>query len=647
MMAKKQPETSTLDQAAIAATVQTKLDLGKRYWKPLHDRQDYWLNMYLLLDLMQQSKPLGFRKFISNDPRVAIDKAVSVLTTNDAYWRIDTPAGQIQKAEREAIGKIERALVGIIDDVDEQFLLRGEIRLWKQVAWFALMRGWIWGKFHITRKAIEMGWPSPLLSEMYDPRQVYPVFDGFGLADFIAERQTSFADLRNYYPEIAASDDLKNLDDNATCVKVEYWSNDRPGRKGISGTMVSVSSDDATLPVQHVKSAWLIPPYEHGFTPEQLPVIGVPANGIPIRMKPPTIARVDQSIRMRASQLGLNAPTWNDPSGWVAESGRGLLSSVEENLPQYNELVATALQHFSLGSYPTWVFHTTTGELPKFKEGLNAKIPLRIGESAERLEPRPIDSDAWRLLEILKDERQRGTLADIIQSASGFSGTGILFQQVIAAARNGLEPYGSAMTDFGRMAGSHILAQLQATKDLPTMSLVVRSRRSYFRIEFDPKVDLEARKYKPVPVFKPALPEDLLIKAQIARILLDPRRPIMSLVTVLDQVFQLEDPEGEIWRMFEDIANLDPVFVLEHVAQALERAGQPEFAARIRQVEFQKAFVEAAQLKQLQGAQMATEAAQAGPGPETGAPSATGGGQPRPGQGQAGEGGSELGLLGE
>jgi hypothetical protein len=224
----------------------------------------------------------------------------------------------------------------------------------------------------------------------------------------------------------------------------------------------------------------------------------------------------------------------------------------------------------------------------------------------------------------------------------------VLPQRVIAAARNGLEPYSSAMTDFERMAGGHILAQLQTDSNWPVLSLVVRSKRSYFRVEFDPKTDLQERKYKPIPIFKPALPEDLLQKAEIARILLDPRRPIMSLITVLDQVFQLDDPEGEIGRMFEDIANLDPVFVLEHVAQALEKAGQPEFAARIRQVEFQKAFVEAAQFKAVQ-AQAAGPAPGAGPGPsaETGATSATGGGEGRPGQGQASEGGSNLGLLGQ
>ena len=640
-MAKK--AESTIDATAFASVVQQKLELGKRYWQPLHDRQDYWLNMYLLLDLLQQSKPIGFRRFITNDPRVAIDKAVSILTTNDAYWRIDTPAGQIKPDEREAIGKIERALAGIVDDVDEQFLLRGEMRLWKQVAWYALMRGWIWGKFHITTWATDNGWPSPLIAEMYDPRQTYPVFDGFGLSEFLAEKTTTLADLKNFYPEALSDQDLKGFDDNATCDKVEYWSNDRPGRKGVTGTLVSVSPSEGSSPLKPV-SAWLIEPKEHGLTPEQLPVVGVPVNGIPIRTKPAALARVSENIRVRATMLGMTAPTWNDPSGWVAESGRGLLSAVEENIPQYNELVATALQHFSIGTFGQWAFHTISGDVPKFQEGMNQKIPLRIGESAERFEPHPIDSDAWRLLDILKDERQRGTLADIIQSASGFTGTGILFQQVIAAARNGIEAYNVGLTDFGRLMGSHVLAQLQASKNLPTMSLVVRSRRSYFRVEFDPKADLGIRKYKPLPIFKPALPEDLLIKAQIARILLDPRRPLMSLITVLDQVFQLDDPEGEISRIFEDIANLDPVFVLEHVARALEKAGQHEFAARIRQVEFQKAFAEDVQNRQM--AMAAESMAQPGPGPETGAPSATGGGQPRPGQGQPSEGGSNLGLLG-
>ena len=637
-----------------AQTLVQKLEYGKRFWKPLHDRMDYWLNMYLLLDVIQQSKPLGYRRFISNDPRVAIDKAQSVMTTNDAYWRIDMPAGDmVTSEERQGVGQIERALAGITNDIDQHFLERGDMPLWKQVAWFALMRGWIWGKFHVTSAALDMGLDSPLLAELYDPRTVYPFMDAFGLSEFLAEKATTLATLMNYYPQLFdAHQDLTKLDPNVPCIKLEYWSNDRPGRKGRSATMVYFDLNQPNTMVAsgapQGRTQWLIEPYEHGLPPAALPIVGVPVNGIPIKTKPMGLSRVNAAMQQRADLVG--PMSWHDPSGWVAESGRGLLSSVEENVPQYNELVATALQHFSIGTFGQWVFNTVSGELPEFDEGMNAHIPLRIGESATRMEPRPVSDDAWKLLGLLKDERQRGTLADIIQAASGFQGTGALFQQVINAARHGLEPYTHGMVDFGTLMGSHLLAQFQEDKNLKPLSLVVRSKRTYFRLEFDPSKDLMDRKYRPYPVFKPALPEDMLMKAQVARYLLDPKCPVMSLVTVLDEVFMLEDPEGEIYRMLEDVGNRDPIILLERLAQAFEDAEQPQFAMQLRQREFQQAFQMEMQTKQMLQAAQGPGPEQGGaPGmrPETGAASATGGGQGRPGQGQPSEGPSDMGQLGE
>jgi hypothetical protein len=636
------------DDAAedLRRSLDQKLLWGRRFWKPLHDRQDYWLNMYLLLDLMQQSKPLGFRRFVSNDPQTAPDAAISMITRNEAFWRIDMPAGEIGKEERAFIGEVERALGGIVDDVDEMFLLRGEMPFWKQAAWFAVMRGWIWAKLHVTKAAIDMGRDSPLLAEMWDSRQVYPTFNGLFMSDVLAEKHSNLSEVQDQYPEKA--ENVEGTDGNSPIIKVEYWSNTVGDRQGVTGTLAYVNPVEAGLMGTPTPDAapiaggavWLQPPYRHGLKPNALPVVGAPVNGIPIKTKPLTGELVDYAMRQRADRIGVQPPSWHDPSGWVAESGRGLLASVEENIPQYNELVATALQHFSIGTYPTMVFWTASGELPPYKEGMNAKIPLRIGEQVQRMEPTPINADAWKLLAILQDERQRGMLSNILQASSaGGATTGAMLQQILHAALNALEPFSSGLKSFGQLAGSHILAQLQASKDLPRLDLVSRSGRSYFRIDFDP-ASLGDRKYKPIPIFKISLPQDLQMKAQVARILLDPRRPIMSLVTVLDQVLEYDDPEGEIKRMFADIANLDPIIVLERVATALEEEGEVEIANRIRQTEFQQAFVKEAQFR-------AISAQIAGPSAETGATTATGGNeQVREGQGQAGEP-NPLGASGE
>ena len=124
LMDEPEGKLSQEEAERLGKVLDNRLQWGRRFWKPLHDRMDLWLNMYLLLDLLQQSKPLGFRRFVSNAPRTAVDSAVSILTRNEAFWRIDLPIGA-NKEERGRIGKVERALAGVVDDMDEMFLLRG------------------------------------------------------------------------------------------------------------------------------------------------------------------------------------------------------------------------------------------------------------------------------------------------------------------------------------------------------------------------------------------------------------------------------------------------------------------------------------------------------------------------------------------
>lgn len=676
------------DGAQWGNTVANRLFWGRKFWKPLHDRMDYGMTMYLLLDAVQQMKPVGMRRFISNDPRTAIDSAVNILTRNEPYWRIDLAYDMAQE-ERETVSKVEAGLAGIVDDLNSMFYERGDSAgFWEQAAWWSLSRGAIWGKFAVTKDAIRMGRQAPLLGEFWDPRMVYPNFDGIGLESVVVEKQTTFIDLYTSYPgAVTASLARTNtppgsVDPNSPAVKIEYWSNDRllntglrPGVYAVLGYFATTSDMTVDPVASSPQSAcWLVDPMYHQYTPANLPVVGMPVNGIPIKQKPQFGAQVLASMNARARQLGLTTPTWHDPNGWTAEWGRGLLTTVEELMPQYNEMVATALQHFTQGTYPTWVFNTQNGELPDWEDGVNARVALRIGEDVRQFAPPTINQDAWRILEILRGEKQRGMLDGILQAqGAADAASGIVLQQAINTALNNLNPYGKGLVNFGGMFGSHMLEQLKVV-DTGTLSLVKRGSRSYFRITFNPATDLTDRKYKPEPIFKPAVPEDLLLKAQVARLLLDPRMPIMSLVTVLDKIFQLEDPEGENKRMMEDIANRDPIILLERIADILAEQGEDEMAARIRQKEFQARYQEQAQMMNLQ-AQMAqlmaflqqtgAPAAEAagqdaasglgqgfGQGAEglglassSGSAESTGAGQPRPGQGGSGGGGPDVSAL--
>ncbi len=642
----------TADEAeGLKSQMGNYLQNGVRYWRPLHARMDSWASMYFLLDVVQQAKPPGYRRFVSNEPRTAIDAAVSILTRNEAYWRI--PLNQIlseNAEERERVGRVERSLQGIVNDIDEMFSSRYDMPLWKQAAFFALLYGSIWGKFHVTEDALAFR-DSPLLAEVYDPRLVLPHFDSYGLNYVLIQKPVTVGALEVEYPQQVAEilkrmkkdprEDKKNSDPNAPALKIEYWSNNRPNRPGITGTLGILSPSQARgaelfmpdlNPASVGKSAWLIPPYKHGYTPRTLPVVGVPVNGVPVRAKPGLSRAVSAALSQRADSGGVSTALWQGPDTWIAETCRGILSAVEDEVPQYNEMVATILHHFSLNAFGTWFFKSPTGVLPNVDLGIEARVPLMPEESVERISPQPISPDAYRILDIMQDEQQKGTLSSILratlpQGGGGELGSSILFQQMTSAALNALEPFHDGLEQFGTRMGTSLLGQLQdGAKGGVIKKFTVAfpgPRSTFFEIEFDPKLDLErGRQYRAVPIFKPALPDDMHIRIQTARIALDPRRPLLSLVTVLERIIQIEDPSGEIDRIWEDIANTDPVIVMEQIAMALDKLGEEEMAARVRETQFRAKAEEDLKFRQM-NQNVPQLGAPPGPGPETGAPEAT------------------------
>ena len=618
---------------------------GLNYWRPLHQRMDYWAGMYFMLDQIQQMKPLGYRRFISNEPRTAVDTAVSIMTRNDTFWRIDLNEETGENSdERLHIGKIERTLQGIVSDMDELFSMRGEMPFWKQISYQALLRGWIWGKAHVTTSALEYR-ESPMIAQIYDSYLVLPHFDGFGLESVIIRDPTTLGALASIYPEEYEKEvrDSK-FDPNRPAEKIEFWSNNRGTRPGISGTLAVLSetrADAASYATPNMGASlkdarWLIPPYVHGYPPQALPVVGTPVNGVNLKVKPAMISGLSNTFRQRSDVLGVNTRFWQGPGTQIAESGRSILSAVEEQVPQFNELIATIFQHFSLGTYGTWIFRTPTGELPKFQPNIDARIPLRPEESIERLTPEPISQDAFRLMEILRQEQQQGTLSSILRASLPVGGSdvssGILFSQMTSAALNALEPYTSGAGMFGQRMMTSVLLQMQmASREIKAFTVSVPGQQhSYFAVQFDPAKDLErGRKYKARPIFRPALPDDMHIRINMARLALDPRRPILSLTTVMESILMQEDPEAEKDRIWEDLANQDPVIVLEQIAQALERYNEPEMAARIRENQMRARLIEDLQFRQLTGS-VPGQGGPPGGGPPDGGP--PGGGQP-PGPG--------------
>ena len=304
-----------------------------------------------------------------------------------------------------------------------------------------------------------------------------------------------------------------------------------------------------------------------------------------------------------------------------SEIGRSILSAVEEQVPQYNELVATVFQHLTQDTYDTLIFKTPTGELPEFERGIGAHIALGPQDSVETLPTSPMPPDAYRLLDILQQERQKGILSNVLQAVTPNLSSGVLLQEITNAAMSSLAPFQAGHRDFGTRMGTSILAQLK--KAAPIIGRFELGNgtpsKSWFNIEFDPAAELDmTRHYRPVPVMKPALPDDLTARMTAARMALDPRRPMLSLMTVMEEILFVDDPMAEADRLWEDLALQDPVLMLEHIAMAMERHGEQEMAARMRQEEFVAKFVAEARIRQLTGSMPGQQGPQGGealPGP--------------------------------
>ncbi len=603
--------------------IANRLQYGKTFWKPLNVRQDYWALMYFLQDVIQQSKPLGQKRFISNMPRTSLDLAHSIMTRNDAFWRIPLFEGAGEGADmRRIIGRVERSLQGMIYDIDEMMLMRKGQRFWKAAAFQGLLNGMIAGKVHVTSEALEYR-DSPLIGEIYDSRLVYPHFDGYGLDYVCIESVTTMGELVTNYPDKfeGVNQDDPSFDGNKRAFKLEYWSNSRPGRRGVNAVLAIETPAEfqgvidlyTSMEVSSGTFRWIVEPYYHGYKPHALPVVVMPVNGVPVYRKPMLGDLLNNRLLERAELLGVpNAASWwQGENAWVAEFGRGLLSGIEEHFPQYNEIVATILHHFALNAYGQWISTTPDGQFPEFEPGIEARIALTPDEKIERVQVGAINADAYRLVAMLDMEQQNATISNILRAGGANPNTGVLFQQMANAALNTLEPFHDGLESFGTLIGTSLLAQLDAASGLigkfdisAPRTATNRRGASLFVVEFDAKTDLEAfggRRLRPVPVFKPSLPDDLAVRINAARFALDPRRPILSLVTVLENILQIEDPSEEIDRIWEDMANTDPVMVLEQIAQALQRLGEEDMAKRIRENEFRAQFVQDLAFRQATG----------------------------------------------
>ena len=220
------------------------IKLRERLWKPRHDRMDFWLQAYLLHDIWQDNKPLGERRFISNEPMTIVDTSHRVLTRYPIQWQIAIDQyGEATEEDERLYGQIERALYGFIEDIDDDLENRGDVIARKHTAYQGLLRGMSVCKAHVTSKADR---PSNIVYAQYDARFVLPTWDSMGLSSIICQTPMLLGEVGEEYPDTA----FDNANPAQRVMKVEVWDKTQTGV-----ALIGVGSTGVH---------WLIPPEKHG-----------------------------------------------------------------------------------------------------------------------------------------------------------------------------------------------------------------------------------------------------------------------------------------------------------------------------------------------------------------------------------------------
>ena len=566
----------------------------KRDMKPRDQRMDLWHSMYLLIDEFQSAKASGLVKFISNEPRSIVDLGVNVMARHPLRPRIPMTYAQTDD-EREDYGLIEHGIKGAIHDIDRQMNKRGLPSSRKIAAWQLLLRGWAACRIELVKD------PSPLDYEPWDMRFVLPLFDRRGLHSTIYETMTNWADVLEAYPAVAeqlqrTQGSVYGEDLGMWVYQYEFW--DR-GYKAVAVTTPKkreLSSGRSTRRGAQGDLIWAEAPSLHKHKDENdqptIPVIIVPTHGLPFFNTPKSVrsGQIGRSPAEIMSSTPAQLPVWKKQGGWVADQGRSILAAVEETVPDFNELVSQIWQVMDDEVGGTYAHYSLDGQKKDIVIGRGAVNPMKLQDRLERIPPMLASPDTYRLVELIGIQIQQGTIDQkLLRGLEQFQGSGFLRSQMENAAMNALGPWVDSFDFYHSELAQSVLNQLYHKRGQAFQVMAEGSDRRLFKMEFGPESVKELHFIEMKS--KPALPDDLAVRVNIATQLANPARPLASIQTIFDKVLEWEDSEREKKLLFDDLADLDPLVVLLRMQNRMIERGLPEIAKIFGQQAFSQAFL--------------------------------------------------------
>ena len=376
--------------------------------------QNYWKlrDNFLLLDravinLERPEKMQDVSNWITNEPRVFFDLARSMLSINPPNFRLPIMM-DAQPEEKQRMNKAERLCIGIMRSLNDQVGEKGGINwLWDLAYWVLL--GW-YAVFSVVEKTPDGG--IKFTADVYDPLNVYPAWDSYGLAECVrtyqVDKLTGRAMIESFMAAGLEGEFKDPVSEDGQVEVINYWKRTMPtGRKKKPKVENAIMIGGNLVKTMTHQTRMMRIPIHIG-------AIGSPDRSIPL---------------------------------WMKHKGESIIAANRDIYVYQNSMLQLNQEIMEQNAYPNrlWKLLNPGQKLPKAK-GHGEDIRLKPSEGIELLRTATTPEQVGMFMDYFGQQAQKGSVSNMTYGGSqGIDLSGFAISQLLASVKYKLGMYLNAM----------------------------------------------------------------------------------------------------------------------------------------------------------------------------------------------------------
>uniref|UniRef100_A0A6M3K6S8 Portal protein n=2 Tax=viral metagenome TaxID=1070528 RepID=A0A6M3K6S8_9ZZZZ len=392
---------SHLDQRNMIEGRKTAL---QGYW---NFRDKYLLEDRDIINLEKPEKKLDVSNWITNEPKVFFDLARAMLSINKPKFRLPIIMDAAPD-EKSRMNKAERLCIGIMRSLDDDVAERGGISWLWDLAYYVLL-GW-YAVFCPVEKTYD---GIKFTADIWDPLNVYPAWDSYGLAECVRTYQTDKLTGRAMIESFATTGiegevDKEPITQDGQVEVTNYWKRTLP-----TGRQKKAKVENGIK-----VGGRLVKPMTHQTKMNRIP-IHIGAIGSP-----------DRSTAL-----------------WMKHKGESVIHSNKEVYGYMNKMLQLMQEVMEQNTYPNriWNLMNPGQTVPKAK-GHGEDIRLKPNEGINLLRTATTPGEVAVLVDYFGKQAQKGSVSDMTYGNSqGADLSGFAISQLLASVKYKLGMYLNAM----------------------------------------------------------------------------------------------------------------------------------------------------------------------------------------------------------